>query len=80
MCDFVAIRTRTIEYEPRDLDTSEATAPDHTDARKLKELATVLAFPFAILERRMIFEAVWPERSKIHRLAPAFKEGSLYRS
>ena len=79
MCEFIAIRTRTVEHELKNLDTSKATGPDRIGARILKELATALALPIAILARRMLFEAVWPERWKVHHLAPVFKRGSVYK-
>ena len=76
-CEFIAIRMRTVEHEPKNLDTSKATGPDRIGARILKELATALALPIAILARRILFEAVWPQRWKIHYLALVFKKGSV---
>jgi len=55
MCEFIAIRTRTVEHELRSLDTSKTNDPDRIGARILKELATALALPIAILARRMLF-------------------------
>ena len=78
MHDFVAIRTRTVERELATLNVNKATGPDRIGARILRVLASVLALPLAILCRRLLSEAVWPEAWKIHYLVPIFKRGVVH--
>jgi len=78
MQHFPAIRARTVERELRNLDINKATGPDHIGARILKELSAEIAVPIAILCRRILNEACWPEIWKVHYLAPVFKRKSVY--
>ena len=75
---FVAIRTRNIFNYLSRLDVNTATGPDKISARILKELASVLAVPVAILCRRILYEATWPECWKTHYLIPVYKRDSVY--
>ena len=67
-----------MERELKNLDTNKATGPDQIGARISKELAAEIAIPMAILSRRILNEACWPNIWKIHYLAPVFKRKSVY--
>ena len=75
---FVAIRSRTIFTCLSRLDVNCATGPDRISARILKELASVITTPLTILSRRILYEATWPERWKVHYLIPIYKKDSVY--
>ena len=60
MKTFVAIRTRTVLYELLKLDINKATGPDRIGALILRELASEIAIPLAIICRRLLREGVWP--------------------
>ena len=75
MQDFIAIRARSTEKELKSLDINKATGPDRISARILRTLASELALPLAILCRRLLHEATWPEVWKIHYLVSLFKRG-----
>ena len=78
MQNFVPIRARTVKNTLQALDDQTATGPDKLAARILKELASILAVPIAILARRMLNEAVWPTRWKTHYLVPIYKRDSVF--
>ena len=76
--EFIAIRTRSTYKYLSTLDVSCATGPDQISARILRELARVLALPLTILCRRILYEARWPSRWKVHNVVPIFKKASVY--
>ena len=75
---FVPIRARDVVKELQRLDVSKVTGPDKISAFILRRLAQVLAIPIAILCRRILFEACWPEQWKLHHLVPIFKCGAAF--
>ena len=75
------IRRRHITRELRKLDTSKATGPYAVGANSiLKELAKELSHPLMILCRRILSEACWPEKWRIHNLTPIYKRSSVYKA
>ena len=62
MNDFVPIRERDVKRILANLREDHATGPDGIPAVVFKRLAKVLGLPFAILTRRMLAEATWPEK------------------
>ena len=75
---FVPIRARDVAKELQRLDVSKAAGPDKISAFILRRLAHVLAIFIAILCRRILFEACWPEQWKLHHLVPIFKRGVAF--
>ena len=78
MKTFVAIRTRTVLYELPKLDINKATGPDRIGALILRELASEIAIPLAIICRRLLREGVWPDVWKIHYLVAIYKRGAVH--
>ena len=76
--DFFAIRTRCTFRYLQELDVFSATGPDKIAARILKELAEVIALPITLLCRRILYEACWPERWRVHHIVPIYKKASVY--
>ena len=76
--EFVALLTWHVFKCLRELDESCATGPDQLAARILKELAAVIALPLSILCRRILYEACWPTRWKLHHVIPIFRNASVY--
>ena len=74
---FYAIRTRSMLKCLQKLDVSCATGSDRLAARILRELAVVLALPLTILCRRILYEAFWPSRWRIHLVIPIYKKASV---
>ena len=77
---FITIRVRTVKKLILALDVNIATGPDGISARILKELADVLAYPLAVLFRRMYREGRWPCCWRLHNVFPIFKKGSVYKA
>ena len=76
--DFVAIRSRSVLKILQGLDIKIATGQDGIGARILKELADVLAYPIAVLSRRILYEGCWPDRWRSHLLISIYKKRSVY--
>ena len=74
---FFAIRTRSMLRCLQKLDVSCATGPDRLAARILRELAVVLALPLTILCRRILYEANWPTRWRVHLVIPIYKKAAV---
>ena len=49
-----------------------AAGPDRIPAKILKRLSKVLARPFTILCRRLLYESVWPGIWRLHLICPLF--------
>ena len=80
MSGFLVIRARAVKRILKALNVSKATGPDRVPARLLRECSTELAAPLAVLARRMLNEAVWPESWRLHWIHPLFKKGSVANS
>ena len=78
MKTFVAIRTRTVLYELLKLDINKATGPDRIGPCILRELASEIAIPLAIICRRLLREGIWPDVWKIHYLVAIYKRGAVH--
>ena len=78
MKTFVAIRTRAVLHELLNLDINKATGPDRIGARILRELASEIAIPLAIICRRLLCEGVWPDAWKIHYLVAIYKRAATH--
>ena len=76
--DFVAIRSRSVLRILRELDINVATGEDGIGASILKELSDVLAYPIAVLSRRILYEGCWPQRWRNHLLVLIYKKRSVY--
>ena len=76
--DFMPIRQRAVKRILANLKEDQATGPDGIPALVFKRLSKVLSIPFAILTRRILNEAVWPEKWKQHSIVPIFKKGSTH--
>ena len=50
---------------------------DRLAARILRELAGVLALPLTILCRRILYEAFWPTRWRVHLVIPIYKKAAV---
>ena len=73
---FFQIRLRHVQRVLMKLNVAKATGPDGLPARILREVARSIAWPVAVLCRRMLAQAVWPETWRTHNLHPLFKRGS----
>jgi hypothetical protein len=73
-----AIRARTVKRMLRKLRVDQATGPDGFSAKLLVKLASVICRPLAILIRRIFNEARWPDKWRVHHIAPLFKRGSVF--
>ena len=60
------------------LDIKIATGQNGIGARILKDLADALAYPIAVLSRRILYEGCWPDRWRSHLLMPIYKKCSVY--
>ena len=78
MQQFIAIRARDVAKLLKSVDPNKATGQDRIGNRILKELASVLAIPLAVLCRRILHEGVWPSAWQLHLLVPIFKKSSVY--
>ena len=76
--EFAAIRSRSVLKILRGLNINIATGQDGIRARILKGLSDVLAYPIAVLSRRILYEGCWPNRWRSHLLIPIYKKRSVY--
>ena len=77
----MTIRTRFVRKLLSQLDENKATGPYEIGANRiLKNLADELSLPIAILCRRILHEACWPTRWKLHNLRSIFKRNSVYQA
>lgn len=75
------IRSRTVKKELESLDVHKAIGHYSVGAtRILKEFASELATPIAVLCRKILQEACWPKRWKLHNLSPIYKRSSVYKA
>ena len=74
----IILRTRNTKQNLAKFDENKATGPDKISAKILKILADELAYPLTILLRRMLFEAICPERWKTHLVCPIYKKSSAF--
>ena len=70
---FLPVRTRDVERVLRKLRVDSATGPDGIATVFLKRCASVLARPIALLVRKMLFDGIWPEIWRFHRIVPLYK-------
>ena len=78
MCQFTMIRERWVRRELLDLDIKKATGPDRLPSVILRKCARVIARYLAILIRKLLMHACWPEAWKLHWLVPLHKKKSTF--
>ena len=74
--EFVQIRSRTARFFLNSLDLASSTGPDGLSTVLLRNLASVLCFPFARLARRIVQTGKWPSSWKVHWICPLHKRKS----
>ena len=78
MNDFVLVRERTVKHILTPLREDQATGPDGIPAPFWKRLAKVFCRPFTMLTRRMLQEAAWPEKLRLHNIVTIYKKGATH--
>ena len=71
--EFVQIRSRSARFFLSSLDPASSTGPDGLSTVLLRNLASVLCFPFARLARRIVQTGKWPSSWKVHWICPLHK-------
>ena len=71
---FLPVRTRDVERQLKKLKEDSATGPDEIAARVLKRCCHELAYPVAIVIRRMLCEGRWPLCWRFHNIVPLYKK------
>ena len=61
------------------LNNEIATGHDKISTAILKRLYDVLAVPFTIICRRLLYEGCWPKIWRMHLIVPIFKKGSAFK-
>ena len=75
---FIPLRTREAGKFLSSLDPSSATGHDNLGTIVLKELAGVLAIPFAKLARAIVQFGIWPSIWKLHWICALHKKKSIF--
>ena len=78
MLHFIPLRTRLTKSLFKKLDESTATGNYQISASILKRLSEVLATPFTIVCRRLLYEGCWPKVWKVHLIVPIYKKLSAF--
>ena len=73
---FLPIRTRDVRRVLRKLKVDSSTGPDGIATMVLRTCAVELAYPLAILIRRMVSSCRWPDVWREHWVVPLFKKKS----
>ena len=73
---FLLVRVRDVKKVLKKLKIDSSTGPDGISSRILKECVDVLAYPLALLIRRMLNDSRWPSVWKQHWTVPLFKRKS----
>ena len=73
---FLPIRTRDVKRALRKLKVDSATGPDGISALVLQTCAAELAYPLAMLIRKMVSTCRWPSCWREHWVVPLFKKKS----
>ena len=70
---FLPVRTRDVERCLRKLKSDSATGPDGIATIVLKQCASALARPLALLIRNKLRDGIWLASWRFHRIVPLFK-------
>ncbi len=73
---FLPIRTRDVRKVLRSLKVDSATGLAGIASRVLKTCADELAYPLALLLRKMLSHGTWPQRWREHWVVPLYKKKS----
>ena len=73
---FVPVRSRDVRRVLRRLKSDSSTGPDNIAAIVLQKCSSELAYPLAVLIRRMLSEGRWPASWREHWVVPLFKKKS----
>ena len=73
---FSRTRVRSVYTTPRNLDEHFGTGPDLLPVRILKKCTRILAFPVALLARKLLCDSRWPLCWRTHWIHPLHKRKS----
>ena len=73
---FLAVRCNYLRRQLRLLKSDSSTSPDGIATVVLKSCAKEVAYPLALLLRKMLANGAWPDRWHEHWIVPLYKRGS----
>ncbi len=71
---FLPVRTKDVKRQLKKLKEDSATGPDEIAARVLKRCCHELAYPIALVIRRMVRDGRWPLCWRFHNIVPLYKK------